>query len=61
MTYLMTFQTGRYLSTYTSNTSWTYAHYLKLDDDTKDWWRENAMFQRWLIGMGFPIWHLIEE
>ena len=61
MTFLMTFQTGRYLSTWSSNSSWTYAHYLKLDDDTKEWWRENAMFQRWIIGMGFPIWHLIKE
>ena len=61
MTGLGVFMTGRMLSTWISNDSWAYAHYLMLDDETKDWWRENAMVQRWIIGMGIPIWHLIDE
>ena len=61
MTALMAMEIGRYLEAWSNNGNWTYAHYLKLDEETRDWWRENAMFQRWIIGMGIPIWHLIEE
>ena len=61
MTALMAMEVGRYLEAWSNNGNWTYAHYLKLDEENRDWWRENAMFQRWIIGMGIPIWHLLEE
>ena len=61
MTGLGVFMTGRMLSTWISNDSWAYAHYLMLDDENKEMWRDNAMVQRWIIGMGIPIWHLIDE
>ena len=61
MTGLSVFMTGRVLSTWISNDSWAYAHYLMLDDENKEMWRDNAMVQRWIIGMGIPIWHLIDE
>jgi len=61
MTAFMAMEVGRYLETWVNLDNWLWAHYLKLDDDTRDWWRENEMFQRWVIGMGVPIWHLIEE
>jgi hypothetical protein len=60
-TMLMALEIGRYLEDWINQDNWTYAHYLKLDDDTRDWWRQNAMFQRWLLGLGLPVWHLMEE
>jgi hypothetical protein len=57
----MALEVGRYLEDWVNQSNWTYAHYLNLDDDTRDWWRQNAMFQRWLIGMGLPVWHLMDE
>ena len=54
-TTLFVIEIGRMMHVYNNQGNWLWAHYLKLDDDTRDWWRENAMFQRWLLGQGVPI------
>ena len=62
MAFLAIIEIGRYLKQWKEQSNWGYAHYMKLDDDTKTWWRENEMFQRWIIAtMGIPIWNLIDE
>ena len=38
-TALMVIETARYFEDWMNQDNWTYAHYIKLDDETRDWWR----------------------
>ena len=58
---MMAVEVGRRLEEQTNLDNWIFAHYSALDDDTRDWWRENEMFQRWVSELGLDIFHLIAE
>ena len=58
---MMAVEVGRRLEEKTNQDNWIFAHYNALDDDTRDWWRENEMFHRWVSELGLDIFHLIAE
>jgi len=57
----MAVEVGRKLEEKTNQDNWIFAHYNGLDDEEKDWWRKNEMFQRWVSELGLNIFHLMEE
>jgi len=61
VTGLMAVEVGRKLEEKTNQDNWIFAHYNGLDDEEKDWWRKNEMFQRWVSELGLNIFHLMEE